>query len=140
MSDTPENATRSPHGADWKRKRSHRPISLEGLPTPEELASSPHAGEAADRFSMYTPEQQATETRTVRMDLTFEEVITIRDQWEMIAAAAQIILASTRKRDLGSIRQRIECRREAASLSKQLALMQGKTPRGIWKPKAKRSA
>lgn len=116
--------------ARYSRGRGHRPLSIENLPTAEELAQQPHKGDAADRFSLYTKEQAEQETRTVRLDITFGDVIKIRDQAEMIMAALRLIIEKTREHDIGSIRQRIEARREADSLRRVLARFNGKTPHG----------
>lgn len=122
------------------RNRAHRPINIsETLPSAEDLASMPHKGDDADRFTLYTPQQIEAETRTVRFDISFDDVIKIRDQFEMLVAAARIIMETTRKHDIGSIRQRIEARREAHGLAQALARFNGKCPRGdTWKPKNKR--
>lgn len=118
------------------RRRAHRPIGIEGLPTDEEVAAQPHRGDDADRFTLYTPEQIEDETRNVRLDISFGDVIKIRDQAEMIMAALRLIIGKTREHDIGSIRQRIEARREADSLRRVLARFNGKTPHGDWKRKA----
>lgn len=135
MSDARPNGPRGTFQPVHGRRRAHRPISIEGPPTAEELAQQPHKGDDADRFSLYTPEQIEMDTATVQLRLTFDEPIHVRDQAEMIIAACQIIIDITRKRDLGSIRQRIEARREARSLSKALVRFNGGYPRGVWKPK-----
>lgn len=129
---------RIPHG----RSRAHRPQSIEGLPTTEELDSSPHTGDDADRYSLYTPQQIESETKDVKLCITFGEgpadpaaVIKIRDQAEMIIAGMRAIIDKTRQHDIGSIRQRIEARNEAASLGRALSRFNGRTPHGEWKPK-----
>jgi hypothetical protein len=124
-----------PYRPGHGRRRAHRPVNLAGLPTPEELAQQPHKGDAADRFSLYTPEQIAQETRDARLQMTFDDVIKIRDQAEMVIACMQHVIMATRKHDLGSIRQRIEARREVASLVERLTLFNGKTPYGYAKKK-----
>jgi hypothetical protein len=134
MSD-PEMARTGPHRPVQGRRRAHRPISLEGLPTAEDLAASPHKGDDADRFSLYTPEQVEAETRNVRLDMSFEEVISVRDQAEMVIACMQQIIRLTRNRDIGSVRQRIDCRREAAGLGAALKFFNGRTPYGYKKKK-----
>jgi len=119
---------------------SHGVIKVDGnLPSPEELdeAHARHKNDAADRFSLYTPEQVETLTKPVRWEVTFEDVIKVRDQCEMVMAACRLIMESTRKHDLGSIRQRIEARREAASLGAALSIFNGKTPYG-YAPKKRR--
>lgn len=125
----------APHKAARGRQRAHRPLSLTGLPSAEELAQQPHTGDNADRFSLYTPEQITAETRNVRLDITFEEVIHIRDQAEMVIACMQQIIRLTRNRDIGSIRQRVDCRREAAGLGAALKFSNGRTPYGYKKKK-----
>lgn len=117
---------RRPHG----RSRAHRPISMDNLPTAQELAEQPHSGEDADRFSLYTPDQIESETRSVRLDITFDDVIKVRDQAEMVMACMRQIIQMTRKHDIGSIRQRIEARQEAASVGRALSRFNGKTPYG----------
>jgi len=124
-----------PHRLAHGRQRAHRPISLTTLPTAEDLAQQPHKGDAADRFSLYTPEQIAQETRDARLQITFEDVIKVRDQAEMIIACMQHVIIATRKHDLGSVQQRIEARREVASLVERLTLFNGKTPYGYAKKK-----
>lgn len=135
-------ARTGPYRGDPTRKRGHRPVSLEGLPTPEELAASPHKGDDADRYSLYTADQIEAETRAVKLCLEFGEgpadpaaVIKIRDQAEMVIAGMRAIIEKTRQHDLGSIRQRIECRNEAASVGRALTRFNGRTPYGEWKPK-----
>jgi len=144
MSDT-HMAARDPHRpfqARRGRNRAHRPASIEGLPTAEDLAASPHKGDDADRFSLYTPAQIENETKDVKLCITFGEgptdpaaVIKIRDQAEMIIAGMRAIIEKTRQHDIGSIRQRIESRAEAASIGRALSRFNGRTPHGDWKPK-----
>lgn len=119
-------------------------VSLDGLPPAEEQAqhAARHKGDDADRFTLYTPEQIERETRNVRLDINFGKephdpgaVIKIRDQAEMIIACMQEIIRLTRKHDAGSIIQRVECRREAASLGARLTMFNGKTPFGYAKKK-----
>lgn len=119
---------------------SHGVIKIDGVPSQEDLDAvhERHKGDAADRFSLYTPEQIETLTKPVRWEITFEDVIKTRDQCEMVMAACRLIMESTRKHDIGSIRQRIEARREAASLGAALSLFNGKTPYGFAKPKGRR--
>jgi hypothetical protein len=119
------------------RRRGHRPLTLEGLPSPDELAHAAerHKGDAADRFTLYTQEQIEQETRNVRLDISFGEPIKIRDQAEMVIAAMQQVIACTRRHDIGSIRQRVEARREAASLGAALTVFNGKRPYGFSKKK-----
>jgi hypothetical protein len=121
---------RGPH--QWRRNRASK-VSLDGLPTAEELAQQPHKGDDADRFSLYTPEQIEVATKNVRLDISFEEIIKVRDQAEMIKAAMDIIIALTKQHDIGSINQRIEARREAHALGQKLSLFNNKTPYGFSK-------
>lgn len=129
------------HSGPYRRPR-HKyergtKVRIDGLPSPEELAQAHdlHKGDDADRFSLYTPEQIEHESRTVRLILTFEDVIKVRDQAEMVIACMQQIIACTRRHDIGSIRQRIDARREAASLGAALTFFNGKTPYGYRKRK-----
>jgi len=119
-------------------RRQHRPLSLTGLPTAEELAASPHRGDDADRFSLYTPDQIEAETKDVRLTITFGDVIKVRDQAEMIIAGMRAIIEKTRQHDIGSIRQRVEARAEAASVGRALTRFNGRTPYGDWKPKPRK--
>lgn len=119
-------------GNQWGRGRGGK-ISLDGPPTPQEVAEQPHRGEDADRFSLFTPDQIEAATRTVRLDLTFGDVIKVRDQAEMIIAGMRAVIEKTRHHDIGSVRQRIDCRAEAASLGQALSLFNGKTPYGFTK-------
>lgn len=130
MTNTTEEAATGPYRRPHGRSRAHRPVSITGLPTAEELAQQPHTGEDADRFSLYTPDQIAQETRSVRLDITFEDVIKVRDQAEMVMACMRQIIQMTRKHDIGSVRQRIEARQEAASVGRALSRFNGKTPYG----------
>jgi hypothetical protein len=116
--------------------------------TPEELAqhAERHKGDDADRFTLYTPAQIEAETKDVKICLTFGQgaddpasVIKIRDQAEMVIAGMRAIIEKTRQHDLGSIRQRIESRAEAASLGRALSRFNGRTPHGDWKPKDRKA-
>jgi hypothetical protein len=111
------------------RRRAHRPISLEGPPTAQELAQQPHTGEEADRLSLYRPDQIDIDTRTVRLDITFRDVARFREQAEMVVACMQEIIRLSKSHDLGSIKQRIYARMEADSLRRALAKFNGKKPR-----------
>lgn len=112
-------------------------IKLDGLPTPEELdeAAERHQGDAADRFSLYTEEQITALTKNAKIEMTFAEPIKIRDQAEMIAACMRVVIELTRGHKLGSVRQRIETRREIASLVERLAIFNNRTPYGYRKKK-----
>jgi hypothetical protein len=146
MSDTAHMAHKGPYRTPHGRSRAHRPASIEGLPTAEDLASNPHTGDDADRFSLYTPSQIEGETKDVKICITFGDgptdpaaVIKIRDQAEMVIAGMRAIIDKTRQHDIGSIRQRIEARNEAASLGRALSRFNGRTPHGDWKPKDRKS-
>ena len=124
----------------YRRTRGTK-INLGGLPSQEELDHAAQGDDAEgsrqDRFSLFSPEQITQETRTVRLDVSFGDVLKIRDQCEMIMAACRIIMEKTRQHDIGSVRQRIDSRREAASLGRALARFNGKVPYGDT-PKKKR--
>ena len=137
MSDT-DMAARGPHRPFQGRRREHRPLSITNLPSREELDASPHRGDDADRFSLYTPEQIEAETRDARLTITFGDVIKVRDQAEMIIAGMRAIIEKTRQHDLGSIRQRVEARAEAASVGRALTRFNGRVPYGDWKPKPRK--
>lgn len=115
MSWDPKNRRSAKH----KRQKA-KTADLSKPPSAEELASSPHTHEAADRFSLYTMTEIDKLTRPVRIDLTFEDVMEVRAQAAMIAEGMQTILRLTREYKVGSIRQLIECRKEAASLGAAL--------------------
>lgn len=129
--------TDMPRRPPQRRRHGPKPgaIDIERMPTPEELAESPHKGEAADRFSLYTPEQIERETKDACPRLTFGDVIKIRDQAEMVIECMKQVVALTRKHDLGSIQQRIEARREVGSLVERLTLFNGGTPYGYRRKK-----
>lgn len=152
MTDPMQDAPLEAHTAPYKRSRYRTERgtkqSIEGLPSPEELAQAAarHKGDDADRFTLFTPEQIEVETRDVKICLRFGRktndqaaVIKIRDQAEMVIAGMRAIIEKTRQHDIGSIRQRIEARAEAASLGRALSRFNGRTPYGDWKPRAKKS-
>lgn len=145
MSDHHEAST-GPYRPGHGRRRAHRPMSIEGPPSPEELTqhAERHKGDDADRFTLYTPAQIESETKDVKLCVTFgpddpAAVIKIRDQAEMVIAGMRAIIDKTRQHDLGSVRQRIEARAEAASLGRALSRFNGRTPHGEWKPKGRKS-
>ena len=119
------------------RHRAHRPISITGMPSPEEIADAAerHEGDEADRFSLYTPEQIEALTKTAKIAMTFDEPLKIRDQAEMILACMRVVIELTRRHKIGGVRQRIETRREIASLVERLTLLNGRTPYGYRKKK-----
>jgi hypothetical protein len=110
-------------GSKPRRKRNR--ISLDGLPHVDELNQNPHTYEAADRFTLYRPDQIEKLTAPVRIDLTFDDPIAIRSQAVTAIEALQAIIRLTREHKIGSIRQRIECRKEAAALGRVLRLLHG---------------
>jgi hypothetical protein len=120
-------------GRQWRKNRGSK-ISITDLPSEEDMQEAAKGDDAAgtrqDRFPLHTPEQIEQETRTVRLDITFEDVVKIRDQCEMIMEGCRIIMEKTREHKLGSTRQRIGARQEAASLGRALARFNGKTPYG----------
>src|SRR5690242_4336308 len=127
MTDAAMPPRTGPYRGDPTRRRAHRPISLDSLPTPEELAAQPHEGDAADRFSLYTPEQIEALTKNAKIAMTFDEPIKIRDQAEMIMACMRVVIELTRGHKIGAVRQRIETRREVGSLVERLTIFNGKT-------------
>lgn len=106
-------------------RRKHREISLDGFPTVDDLMQVHHAFQDADRFSLYRPDQVEKLTTPVRIDLTFEDPIAIRSQAVLAIEALQQIIRLTREHKIGSIRQRIECRKEAASLGRAIRFLHG---------------
>lgn len=110
------------------RKRKYGPFDITKPPTEEELNGQ--TPDQRERFSLFTPEQVEQETRTVRLDVSFGDVIKIRDQMEMIMEACRIIIEKTRQHDIGPVRQRVDARREAASLGRALTRFNGRTPYG----------
>ena len=82
-----------------------------------------------------TPEQIAQLTRNAKIEITFGEPIKIRDQAEMIKACMEVVIQLTRGHQIGTIRQRIETRREIGSLVERLTIFNGKTPYGYRKKK-----
>lgn len=117
------------------RRRKYGPYDVTKPPTDDELAGQ--TPEQRVDFSLFSPQQLEQETRTVRLNVSFGDVIKIRDQCEMILSACRIIMEKTRQHDLGSERQRIDCRREAASLGRALARLNGKTPYGDTRKKGR---
>lgn len=149
MSDAQE-AHAGPYSRYYDRRRRGTKIAIDGPVTPEELAehAAKHKGDDADRFSLYTPAQIEAETKDVKICITFgangpggdpAAVMRIRDQAEMVIAGMRAIIEKTRQHDLGSIRQRIECRAEAASLGRALTRFNGRTPWGDSKPKGRKA-
>lgn len=93
------------------------------------IAKDPQA-EHADRYSIWSGEALEQETRNVRLDMTFGDPISIREQAEIIISIMQDVIAKTRERHLGKINQRIEARRIADYGRRHLARFNGKTPHG----------
>lgn len=117
--------TNAPFGSG--RKRKYGPYNTDKPPTDEELA-----GQTPEQrnFSLFTAEQLAEETRSVRWEINFGDVIKIRDQAEMVMAACRAIIDRTRDHSAGPDKQRVDCRREAASAARALTRFNGKTPYG----------
>lgn len=115
------------------RRRKYGPYDVAKPPTEEELSGQSPA--QREDFSLFSPQQLEQETRTVRLDVSFGDVLKIRDQCEMIMSACRIIMEKTRQHDIGSERQRVDCRREAASLGRALTRFNGKVPYGDTKKK-----
>jgi hypothetical protein len=109
--------------SQWRKNRGSK-VSLDGLPSAEELAQQ--TPEQADRYPLYTPKQLETETRTVRLDITFGDVIQTRRQAEMIIAAMQTVILTTRQHPRGGQTQRVAARREAAACARALNILNGK--------------
>lgn len=118
-----------------RRRRKYGPYNTDKPPTDEDLDGQTPA--QRDDYSLFSPQQLEQETRTVRLDVSFGDVLKIRDQCEMIMAACRIIMEKTRQHDIGSERQRVDCRREAASLGRALTRFNGKTPYGDTKKKSR---
>lgn len=126
MPDSPQDSIGSPPSKNYQKRGKIGSISLTGLPSQEELAQQ--TPEQRERFPLYTPEQIEQETRTVRLDISFGDVVKIRDQAVMIIACMQELISASRRHSIGPVRQRIEARREAASLGSALSLLNGKRP------------
>lgn len=94
------------------------------------LVSKDPLGERADRYSTWHGEALEQETRNVRLDMTFGDPISIRDQAEMIIGFMQDVIAKTKQHHLGEIKQRMEARQIADSGRRHLARFNGKTPHG----------
>lgn len=86
--------------------------------------------EHADRYSIWSGEALEQETRNVRLDLSFNDPISIRNQAKMVIGIMNDVIAKTREHHLGKINQRIEARRVADYGRRQLARFNGKTPHG----------
>lgn len=131
MAPTDEFTPGRPFGRrSWRNTRGGK-ISIDPTPTAENRQLPDHPnGEHADRFSALYPPELDQETRNVRLDVSFDEPIKIRDQAQMIVVAMQEIIELTKKHDLGSKAQRMQCRHTAAVLGRALSRFNGKTPYG----------
>lgn len=120
----------------WGRQRIGH-ISPDKPPRPEDVAdhAERHKGDDADRFSLYTPQQINEETKDVKLCIVFDEPIRIRDQAEMIMGAMEEIMELTKDHDLGSVKQRMQCRHVAKVLGRALTRFNGKTPYGEYRRK-----
>lgn len=128
-------------GGRRRRSRFERNPHIEKIPIgpttrPEKRQLPDHPdGDHADQFSALWPEEVEKDTRNVRLDISFGEVIRIRDQAEMVIAAMREIMDLTKKHDLGSIQQRMHARHVAATLGRALMRFNGKTPYGEYRRK-----
>lgn len=131
MAPTDEFTPARPFGRrSWRNTRAGK-ISIDPTPTAENRQLPDHPnGEHADQFSALYPDELEQETRNVRLDVSFDEPIKIRDQAQMIVLAMQEIIELTKKHDLGSKAQRMQCRHTAAVLGRALSRFNGKTPYG----------
>lgn len=106
------------------RKRKYVGYNPDSLPTDEEImAQSPRQRE---EFPLFTPKQLAHETRNVRLDISFEDVVKIRDQADMITEVMYQIRLVTKRHPRGASYQRVGARREAASCARALNILNGK--------------
>lgn len=87
-------------------------------------------GEHADRFHVFQQEALEAETRTVRLDMSFKDIMDIRRQAEMIKGFLDDIIAKTHDHHEGEINQRMRARQIADACRRQLARFNGKTPHG----------
>lgn len=89
-------------------------------------------GEHADRFPEFDREHIRQETRSVRLDISFEDrdPINIRQQAEMVIGFMQDVIDKTRESPLGQIKIRMQARAIADAGRRQLARFNGKTPHG----------
>ncbi len=74
-------------------------------------------------------EEIERDTRNVRLDVSFGDVIKVRDQAEIIRDGMDEIIAITRNKGYDDVTARRWARRQAAALSRTLARMNGKEPR-----------
>jgi hypothetical protein len=128
-----------PFGRDWRKRRAGKVMIDIGPTQDAERRQLPVHSDAehADRFPALYPQEIDHDCRNVRLDITFDEPIRIRDQAEMIKAAMEEIIGLTKKHDLGSIQQRRLARYTAAVCGRALSRFNGKTPYGDSKPKRK---
>lgn len=131
----PQHAARR-RGRSWGRQKIGH-INLDQPPSAQEKAdhAARHKGEDADRFPLYNAEQVEKETKDVKLRIVFDEPIRIRDQAEMVIAAMEEIIETTKKHDLGSINQRIHSRHVAGVLGRALTRFNGGTPYGEYRKK-----
>lgn len=95
-----------------------------------DLDSKPHHDRPVDvdPRTLYDQEIER-DTRTVRMDVSFADIIKVRDQAQVIREAMAEIIAIANRKDYDDITARRWARRQAAALARTLARMNGKTPR-----------
>lgn len=135
MTDSPQEAMRSPpdDGADgsaldrafrsphWKGRQKRKTIDLNPKPHHERPVE-------VDPRTLYDQEIER-DTRNVRLDVSFGDIIKVRDQAQVMRACADELIAISKRKDYDAITARRWARREAAALSRTLARMNGKTPR-----------
>lgn len=70
------------------RRRKYGPIDLTKPPTEEELNGQ--TPQQREDYSLFSPQQIEQETRTVRLDISFGDVVKIRDQMEILGSLPQV--------------------------------------------------
>lgn len=73
------------------------------------------------------------DTRAVRLDMSFKDIIKVRDQAELIKSVMEEIIDITRKKDLDDVSARRWARRQAAATSRTLTRFHGRVPRGDYR-------
>jgi len=126
---------------NWRQRRGSK-ILLDDSANPQkdpERRAIPEnqTPEQVERFPALYPQEIEHDCRSVRLDVTFDEPIRIRDQAEIIVKAMQEIIELTKKHDLGSVQQRRLARFTAAVCGRTLSRFNGKTPYGEYRKKRK---
>lgn len=111
------------------RKKKYVGYNTAHLPTDAE--NDLQTPEQQERFSLYTPDQLAHETRTVRLEISFDQgrLHQTREQAKMIIEAMQQVILATRRHMIsarGESLQRVAARKEAASCARALNILNGK--------------